>query len=149
MPQRTLEIRRSRLTPSAHEVVYDLLINPMTWPSWQSEIVSIEEVGPLSSGGVARGEADLLGFEVQGHSTATRVEPDRFEEDVIVGIRMKICYELRPERAGTVVTHNLVAQMPGGYCGRVLALFLRWRLRRLQRSALEGLARQSEAVSPR
>ena len=149
MSRRTLEIRRSHLTSSAPEVVYDLIINPMTWPTWQSEIVSIEASPPLTPGGVARGEADLLGFEVQGHSTATVVEPAAFEEDVLVGIRMKIRYEVRPSESGSLVSHYLVAQLPGGGCGRILAWFLRWRLRRLQRTALEGLARQSEAAWPR
>lgn len=101
------------------------------------------------SGDVARGEADLLGFEVHGHSTATAVGETRFEEDVIVGIRMRICYEVRPNGPGTLITHNLVADLPGGVCGGILALFLRWRLRRLQRTALEGLASQSEAASLR
>lgn len=121
----------------------------MSWPRWQSEIVSVEQRGPLSAGDVARGEADLLGFEVHGHSSATVVEAARFEEDVIVGVRMKIRYEVHTDVTGTVVSHNLVADLPGGACGRVLSLFLRWRLRRLQRTALEGLVRQSEAVSPR
>jgi hypothetical protein len=121
----------------------------MTWPDWQSEIVSVEDRGPLATGEVARGEADLLGFEVHGHSTATDVSVSRFEEDVVVGVRMRICYEVRPDGWGSVVTHSLVADLPGGVCGSVLAVVLRWRLRRLQRTALAGLARQSEAISPR
>jgi hypothetical protein len=121
----------------------------MTWPDWQSEIVSIEDRSRLAAGDVARGEADLLGFEVHGHSTATSVSATRFEEDVIVGVRMRICYEVRPDGERTVVTHSLVADLPGGGCGRILAMFLRWRLRRLQRTALDGLALQSEAASSR
>lgn len=148
MPRRTLEIRRSQSTSSAPEVVYDLIINPMTWPDWQSEIVSVENRGPLITGEVARGEADLLGFQVHGHSTATDVGLTRFEEDVVVGVRMRICYEVRPDKRGSLVTHSLIADLPGGVCGSVLTLFLRWRLRRLQRTALAGLARQSEAISP-
>jgi hypothetical protein len=121
----------------------------MTWPDWQSEIVSVENRGPLTTiGEVARGEADLLGFQVHGHSTATDVGPARFEEDVVVGVRMRICYEVRPDERGCLVTHSLIADLPGGVCGSVLTLFLRWRLRRLQRTALAGLARQSEAISP-
>jgi hypothetical protein len=149
MPRRTLEICRSRATSSAPEVVNSLIIDPMSWPRWQSEIVSVEERGPLATGDVARGEADLLGFQVHGHSTATQVQAERFEEDVIVGVRMRICYEVQAAGGGSVVTHTLVADLPGGACGGVLALFLRWRLRRLQRTALEGLLRQSEAASLR
>jgi Polyketide cyclase / dehydrase and lipid transport len=121
----------------------------MTWPDWQPEIVSVEDRGRLAPGEVARGAADLLGFKVHGHSTATEVAARCFEEDVVVGVRMKICYEVEPRGAGSLVTHSLVADLPGGTCGGVLALVLRWRLRRLQRTALAGLTRQSEAISPR
>jgi hypothetical protein len=149
MPRRTLEIRRSLVTSSAPEVLYRHIIDPMTWPQWQSEILSVEDHGPLVTGDVTRGEADLLGFEVHGHSTATEVTAARFEEEVIVGVRMRIRYDVRAEGTGTVVNHHIVADLPGGACGSVLSLFLKWRLRRMQRTALEGLARQSEGTSPR
>ena len=99
----------------------------------------------MASGEVARGEAEMLGFEVHGHSTATDVGPGCFEEDVVVGVRMRIRYDLAPTDDGVVITHRLSAQLPGGPSGRVLSFFLRRRLRHLQRVALDRLAAHSEA----
>jgi hypothetical protein len=108
MPRRTFEIRRSLKTSSAPEVVYGNLINPKAWPHWQSEIVSIEDRGSLAAGDVVRGEADLLGFEVAGFSNAIRGSMETlFEEDVIVGVRMRIRYQVHADGAGTLVTHSL------------------------------------------
>jgi hypothetical protein len=36
------------------------------------------------------GRADMLGFEVHGHSTAVEIG----EEDVVVGVRLQIRYEV-------------------------------------------------------
>jgi hypothetical protein len=54
----------------------------------------------------------MLGFEVHGHSTATDVGPGFFEEDVVVGVRMRIRYDLAPTADGVVITHRLTAQLP-------------------------------------
>ena len=81
----------------------------------------------------------MLGFQVEGVSTASVVDEHRFEEDVIVGVRMRVSYEVTPTETGCVVTHHLSATLPGGFLGSLLSLLLRRRLRRLQRVALEGL----------
>jgi hypothetical protein len=141
---RRFDIRRSCLIRSPPEGVHRLLVDPQTWPRWQSEIVSIEPSGPLEDGDVARGEADMLGFKVHGHTTAIAVGRELFEEDVFVGVRLKIRYEVRAAPEGSIVTHRLVAKLPGGFSGRVLSLFLRRRLRRLQKTSLDNLARYSE-----
>ena len=99
----------------------------------------------MASGDVARGKAQMLGFHVDGHATAVDVGTAYFEQDVIVGIRMGIRYELKRIEGGTMITHTLRAEMPTGISGRILALFLRRRLRWLQRTALENLVLQSEA----
>jgi hypothetical protein len=82
----------------------------------------------------------MLGFAVHGHSEALAVTDEVFEEDVIVGVRMVIRYEVGVNPSGTRVTHKLTAQLPGGLSGRILSLFLRPRLRALQRGVLERLA---------
>jgi len=99
----------------------------------------------MASGDVARGKAQMLGFYVDGHATAVEIGNAHFQQDVIVGVRMGIRYELKPIEGGTMITHTLSAEMPSGISGRVLALFLRRRLRWLQRTALENLVLQSEA----
>jgi hypothetical protein len=88
----------------------------------------------------------LLGFEVDGASTAIEVEDSSYEQDVIVGVRMRVRYEISPSSSGAVVTHSLVSELPAGLSGRILSFFLTRRLRRMQRDLLEGLAAQTESV---
>lgn len=100
--------------------------------------------GTLHEGDVQEGRAHMLGFDVQGKSTAVRIEERCFEEDVVVGVRMKLTYELVPSAQGVVVTHRLEAELPRGPLGRLLSVFLRRRLKRMQETSLEGLVRQAE-----
>jgi hypothetical protein len=75
-------------------VVHGILVHPSSWPRWQpDEIHSTDHNGSMVPGDVAREEAQVLGFEVHGHSTATDVGPRVFEEDVVVGVRMRIRYD--------------------------------------------------------
>ena len=122
----------------------DLILDPASWPRWQPEIVATEGPDRLSSTDVVRGRATMLGFNVQGHSTAIDVAPDTFVEDVIVGVRMRVTYVAAPSGEGTTITHRLVSDLPTGLWGRVLSFFLRSRLRRMQRAALDELVRQAE-----
>ena len=96
---------------------------------------------------MARGEAEMLGFAVHGHTEALDVTDEVFEEDVIVGVRMIIRYEVSASPSGTRITHRLTAKLPGGFSGRILSLFLQPRLRALQRRVLERLAGQAEPSS--
>jgi hypothetical protein len=125
----------------------DLILDPSSWPRWQPEIVATEGPDRLSATDVVRGRATMLGFNVQGHSTAMEVAPDRFVEDVIVGVRMRVTYATAPSGDGATITHSLVSDLPTGLWGRVLSFFLRSRLRRMQRAALDELVRQAEAAS--
>ena len=122
----------------------DLILDPASWPRWQPEIVATEGPERLSPADVVRGRATMLGFNVQGHSTALEVAPDRFVEDVIVGVRMRVTYATAPSGDGATITHSLVSDLPTGLWGRVLSFFLRSRLRRMQRAALDELVRQAE-----
>jgi hypothetical protein len=122
----------------------DLILDPASWPRWQPEIVATEGPDRLSPTDVVRGRATMLGFNVQGHSTAIDVAPDTFVEDVIVGVRMRVTYATAPSGEGTTITHRLVSDLPTGLWGRVLSFFLRSRLRRMQRAALDELVRQAE-----
>ena len=144
MTDRSFHIRHTADIGAAPEVVNRLLLDPSTWPQWQPEISHAHGPVPLEEGDVARGRAEMLGFAVHGHSEAIRVADGVFEEDVIVGVRMVIRYEVRPSASGARVTHELTAMLPGGLSGRVLSLFLRPRLRALQRGALRRLAVQAD-----
>ena len=121
-----------------------LLLDATTWPDWQPEIESSEGPEKMTPGDVARGTARMLGFHVDGHSTATSTGDYFFEEDVIVGVPMTIRYEIDPVPEGVRITHRLTSRLPGGPSGWLLSLVLRARLRRMQRLVLENLARQLE-----
>ena len=95
----------------------------------------------MTEGDIVEGEARMLGFEVSGRSLTRATSPDLFEEDVIVGVRMSIRYEV--ERAGTetLVRRHLTADLPGGLAGRVLSAFLKPRLKKMNEQVLDELAR--------
>lgn len=139
----TIEV--SRVARCDPEAVMDLVRDPKTWPRWQPEIVSTEGPAPLNEGDDVYGHAEMLGFHVEGHSKSTGVAPDAYEEDVIVGVRMRIVYEVGRDGSGnTVVTRRLSALLPDGVAGRVLSFFLRRRLTRMQNGVVEELVRQAE-----
>lgn len=121
------------------------VLAPETWPEWQSEILSV--VGPpvVEEGDQVSGDAKLAGFRVQGRSDAHVVSDNVFIEDVIVGVRMVVTYEVAPSATGTKITRTLEADLPGGPSGWLLSLVLRARLRRMQQKVLKKLAAQAEA----
>ncbi|MGH2821325.1 MAG: SRPBCC family protein [Actinomycetota bacterium] len=128
-----------------HDEVIDRILDPSTWPLWQPEIVSTKGPARLQQGDSVEGRADMLGFVVAGRSTAVEVGPDRFEEDVVVGVRMRIRYEVAPTPGGCELIQVLTADLPEGVAGRVLSFLLRRRLERMQAEALENLVAQCEA----
>ena len=124
----------------------DLLLDPSTWSRWQPEVLSAEGAGRLSKGDQVRGRARLLGLEnVQGRSLAVEVGEGCFEEDTVVGLGMRVRYEVKPGPTGCVVTHRLESDLLSGLAGRVLSMLLRVRLRKMQRDTLEQLVSHSEA----
>jgi hypothetical protein len=134
----------ARCAPSS---AVDVILDPSTWSRWQPEILSASGPAPLSTGDVVRGEASMLGFVVHGHSTALEAGARSFDQDVIVGIRMRVRYDVQPGGGGSLITHRLTADLPRGLWGRVLSLFLRGRLRRLQKNTLRNLVVELEASS--
>lgn len=118
-----------------------------TWPLWQPEIKSSDGSARLEAGDVVRGRAQMLGFYVQGRSEATSASEEMFEEDVIVGVAMRVRYEVVPEGAGCRVIHRLESELPGGLSGSILSFLLRARFKRMQRAALRNLLAQSELDS--
>ena len=87
----------------------------------------------------------MLGFVVHGHSTALEADERTFSQDVIVGIRMHVQYDVDSAEGGSGITHRMTVDLPTGPAGRVLGFFLRRRLRRLQRTTLRNLAGASAA----
>jgi hypothetical protein len=150
--ERPLVRRRSFVTEShreigsSPEVLLNTILAPATWPKWQSEILTTNGNERLSTGDVVSGQARLLGFEVDGSSTAIEVEGSSYEQDVIVGVKMRVRYEISPSSNGAVVKHRLASDLPAGVSGRVLSFFLTRRLRKMQKDLLEGLAAQTESV---
>lgn len=143
--RRKLTIEVSRIARCDPGAVMDLVRNPETWPRWQPEIVSTDGPNPLEEGDDVYGHAAMLGFRVEGHSKSVVVSPDTYEEDVVVGVRMRVVYEVaRDDTGSTIVTRRLSALLPGGVAGRLLSFFLRRRLTRMQNGVVEELVRQAE-----
>lgn len=139
----TIEV--SRVAGCDPEAVIALVRDPATWPRWQPEIVSTEGPAPLEEGDDVYGHASMLGFRVEGHSKTIAVTGDSYEEDVVVGVRMRIVYEVgRDDEGRTVVTRRLSALLPRGIAGRILSIFLKRRLTRMQNGVVEELVRQAE-----
>ncbi|HWL64953.1 MAG TPA: SRPBCC family protein [Actinomycetota bacterium] len=141
--RRSFTVESSRVTRHSVDSVLDLLLSPATWPRWQPEIVSVSGPEKLAVGDVVEGRARMLGFDVDGRSTTVGIDAHDFEEDVIVGVRMRVSYRVEPSDQGSIVTRKLVAELPGGFAGRVLSLLLRPRLRAMQKEVLDALARAS------
>jgi hypothetical protein len=127
------------------DVVIRELLDASRWPQWQPEIVAT--VGPerVHVGDIVRGHADLLGFGVAGQAAIEEVPDDGLVEDVLVGVRMKVTYQVEPRGADSLVRATIVTEAPTGISGRVLGFLLRRRLRRMQRTALDRLTRLAEA----
>jgi len=132
----------------APEAVMAEVLAPRKWPSWQSEILRTTGPDRIEEGDQVSGEARLAGFRVQGRSDAHVVTEDVFMEDVIVGVRMVVTYQVEPTATGTRIKRTLECDLPGGPSGWVLSLVLRARLRKMQRRALAELAAQAEAEAP-
>ena len=140
-----MHIEVSRVARCDAGRVMALVRDPKTWPRWQPEIVSTEGPAPLQEDDDVYGHAAMLGFLVEGHSKTVAVRGDSYEEDVIVGVRMRIVYEAVPDEQGnTRVTRKLSANLPGGAAGRLLSFFLRRRLTRMQKGVVDELVRQAE-----
>ena len=127
------------------DVLLDRILTPATWPEWQSEIIRVEGPDVVTEGDTITGDARLVGFKVQGRSDAKVVDDNTFEEDVIVGVRMLVRYEVKPSPTGAVLTRSLEADLPGGPSGWLLSLALRAKLRKMQRRLLRELIAQAEA----
>ena len=117
------------------------ILDPGSWPRWQPEITVADGPARVQAGDDVEGRASLLGFEVDGRSRIVRAGSAELEQDVLVGVRMRVRYEVQAIPGGSRVTHRIEAVMPGGLSGRLVSLFLRPRLRRVQRQLLENLAR--------
>lgn len=124
-----------------------LITSPHTWPDWQDEIVAMEGPERVSTGDLVHGTATLLGFHVVGSSHLTSVDGSSLSEDVVVGVRMRIHYDVSDAGDERVVTRRIEATLPRGLSGRVLTFFLRRRLIRMQEKLLDDLVGQAEAAS--
>lgn len=117
-----------------------------TWPRWQSEILDTERPDWVEAHQVVHGKARLLGFDVHGRSVTLISNDSDFEQDVVVGVRMRVHYSVEARGSGALVTHRLTADLPGGLAGRVLSALLSRRLRKMQADLLSRLKDQLEEL---
>jgi hypothetical protein len=137
----TFTITDSARAAATAEAVMEQLRKPDNRERWQSEIVWMKGPDGLDVGDSVEGLAEMLGFRVEGRATTTDVGPGHYEEDVIVGVRMRMRFEIVPAGDGVVVSHILEAPLPAGFAGRLLSVFLKRRLRRMQGESLRNLCR--------
>jgi hypothetical protein len=140
---RVFEISHSRTAECSPDLLIKRILDPATWPDWQPEIISTDASGPLDEGATVDGRARLLGFVVDGRSITIAADDRSYEEDVIVGVRMKVRYDVEEVPEGSRVTRHLTAYLPSGFSGRVLSFFLKRRLRSMQVGVLESLVDQA------
>lgn len=117
-----------------------------SWPEWQSEILETEQPRWLEPHQVVHGKARLLGFDVHGRSLTLQANEKGFEQDVVVGVRMSVRYSVEGAGGGSVVTHRLRADLPGGLAGAVLSVLLSRRLKKMQTDLLKNLKAQLEEL---
>lgn len=140
-------IEKSALVRAERERVSELLMRPVTWPSWQPEILLTTGPDRVQVGSVVNGRASMMGFEVDGKNETLEVEEGTVTHEVVVGVGMRVTYEVSEEAGGVRITHRLMSDLPRGPAGRLLSFFLRARLRKMQRNVLENLVAQLEAPS--
>jgi hypothetical protein len=143
--RKSFVVVRERVARCDPDVVMRYLLDSTSWPRWQPEIVATTGPQEVKTGDLERGHADLLGFGVAGQAAIEEVGRRSFTEDVLVGVRMKVSYEVLDDARGCKVRARVVTEAPTGLSGRILGLLLRRRLRSMQSTALERLARLSEA----
>jgi len=143
--RKTFVVVTERVARCDPDVVMRYLLDSTSWPRWQPEIVATTGPQQVKSGDLVRGHADLLGFGVAGQAAIEDVERHSFTEDVLVGVRMNVSYEVLDDDGGCKVRARIVTEAPTGLSGRILGLLLRRRLRSMQSTALQRLARLSEA----
>lgn len=117
-----------------------LIADPATWPGWQPEVFEARGSSPVRRGSIVDGRARMLGFDVAAHSTVTEASRSIVAQDVVVGVRMRVRYLLSAAPGGCVLEHRIESDLPRGLSGRVLSMFLRPRLRRMQLRMLDNLA---------
>jgi hypothetical protein len=147
MSTQRFEITRAVATTAPHEEVMALILDPASWPEWQSEIKSSNGPVPLAPNDVVDGRARMLGFDVDGQSVTTHVSHDSYKQSVVVGVGMQITYTLERIPQGTRIEHSLSSQLPAGLMGRVLSFFLARRLRKMQKGLLQALKQRAEGLN--
>ncbi|CAN5201803.1 hypothetical protein BH20ACT24_BH20ACT24_02390 [soil metagenome] len=140
MPPLRHTVSSRRILRADPQRVMALIADPTTWPRWQPEVFEARGLSPVQRGSVIDGRARMLGFDVTAHSTVTEATRSLMEQDVVVGVGMRVRYRLSVAPGGCVLEHRIEADLPRGLSGRVLSLFLRPRLRRMQRRMLDNLA---------
>lgn len=124
-------------------------------PGWMPELeVTDAPARPLAAGDRVRGRSVAFGHRVPGLSDVLAVEDGRvLEEDVIVGVRLRITWSFTSAGGATRCTQAIDVAGPTGPLGPVLRWVLSVRVRLLQRRTLARLRKQvehgRESVEPR
>lgn len=149
MQRKTFVTENSIDSSASAGQIMERIRRPASWPGWQSEILSTEGPQRLSEGDVVAGKAAMLGFEVDGQSLTVEAADDRYVEEVVVGVGMRVAYTVAPAGSGSRVTHRLECELPGGPLGGLLSFFLKRRFVKMERELLKRLASTGESSDAR
>lgn len=128
------------------DAVWELIADARRRPEWMPEVrvVSTNDRA-LEKGDRFEGVSQLLGHGFVGVSEVTEsVEGVSLAERVVIGARVSSRWTVSAAATGgSNVTQELTIDFPSGALGRVERRLLLWRLRRLQRQSLVGLAKSA------
>jgi carbon monoxide dehydrogenase subunit G len=125
--------------------VWDFLIVPENWPTWEGSIIEGEKVadGPTDVGTQWRGETRVLGKKFGWVSEFTEVEaPTQFKaKSVDSKIGFEVATKLEAAGAGTRLTYRVDSETGlGGVFGKLADPFVERAYARSMRASLDTLA---------
>src|SRR3712207_4805235 len=83
----------TRVIESETAEVAAMIRDALAWPEWPPESTRSAVPREFDAGDVVQGDAEMLGVKVAGRADITGACRVAMEQDVIVGIRMKVRYE--------------------------------------------------------
>lgn len=137
-----IRLHRTGTVPGEPDDVYGIVADVARRPEWLRELRHVvAPAGPVTEGVRFEGQSSLLLHDFIGTSDVVRAEPGRaLVEQVVLGARFTSAWTFEAAPGGTLVTHHVDIDFPGGPLGRLERWVLRRRLSVMQRASLEALA---------
>ncbi len=139
---RPLKVTRSARLDASTDAAYSFLADGRRRPDWLRELAWTDAPArELKQGDRFRGRTSLLLHSFLGESTVVRADPGHaLVEEVVIGARFTSTWEVRPDGAGTSLSHAIEVDFPSGPLGLIARWILRRRLAVMQRHSLSALS---------